>query len=468
MERGLDAVGRLVYRTLLRTAKEFDKHSVLKALITRQHLNELPAEVQQVASAFLGGPDRVFFWPAPTLPQSVVTAVQMGFRFPPSAVNLDAAFSAMRYLQGLTSIGRKHGLLGVLPNGESVGLQQLSIPEPGALLIPHPLLPGFFERAVVLLLQHSPMQGSLGLCLNRPIAGDSKTLADVAELAPFIQADQSASTPDDPAMHSMASMADDDWSDAEDEEGEQMLPLREAVRMILAPAGQEAASTKEADEADVDDLMDRSIVVEYILSPVEREDEDSVFRRGRGSSEAAGQAPQQTAVSPSVHTTAEIMEAFTDSPVFIGGPCHGLQVLHSSEELQQASPAHGVPLSQLYNVPLYAGADLQRGKELLSQGRLAPGDVRFFLGEAQWEGGQLERELAEGSWLLAPLPAPLTALLDLIPPDRPEVARRTMPDGLPQSSDTLWSIMMTSLSPEHAQLMHIVPAVRKDLAEMEF
>ena len=45
------------------------------------------------------------------LPQSVVEATRIAFRFPPGTTNIDDALLGLRYLQSLLSIGEKHGLL---------------------------------------------------------------------------------------------------------------------------------------------------------------------------------------------------------------------------------------------------------------------------------------------------------------------------------------------------------------------
>ncbi len=45
------------------------------------------------------------------LPQSVVEATRMAFRFPPGTTNIDDALLGLRYLQSLLGIGEKHGLL---------------------------------------------------------------------------------------------------------------------------------------------------------------------------------------------------------------------------------------------------------------------------------------------------------------------------------------------------------------------
>ena len=50
------------------------------------------------------------FVPSPMLPQSVVDAIRMAFRFPPGTTDVDDALLGLRYLQSLIAIGEKHGL----------------------------------------------------------------------------------------------------------------------------------------------------------------------------------------------------------------------------------------------------------------------------------------------------------------------------------------------------------------------
>ena len=62
-------------------------------------------------AAFLGGSERQMYVPSPMLPQSVLDATRMAFRFPPGQPSIDEALLGLRYLQGLLSIGERHGLI---------------------------------------------------------------------------------------------------------------------------------------------------------------------------------------------------------------------------------------------------------------------------------------------------------------------------------------------------------------------
>ncbi len=64
---------------------------------------------------------------------------------------------------------------------------------------------------------------------------------------------------------------------------------------------------------------------------------------------------------------------------------------------------------------MIAGTNVQRVKELEAAGRLFPSDLRVFVGEANWMSGQVEQELARGSWLLLSAEPGLLYNLALLP-----------------------------------------------------
>jgi putative transcriptional regulator len=62
----------------------------------------------------------------------------------------------------------------------------------------------------------------------------------------------------------------------------------------------------------------------------------------------------------------------------------------------------------------------------------SPGDIRFYLGYAGWGAGQLEWEMSQGAWLVAP-------------PDRDRVFQ--------SSIDSMWDQTVRSLGIEPASLV---------------
>jgi putative transcriptional regulator len=79
-----------------------------------------------------------------------------------------------------------------------------------------------------------------------------------------------------------------------------------------------------------------------------------------------------------------------DNVLYQGGPCDGpLMVLHTDPSLSQFEVGDGVHFT----------ADKEAIEQLVASQSTA---VKFFVGYAGWAVGQLEAELAEGSWLTTP------------------------------------------------------------------
>jgi len=83
---------------------------------------------------------------------------------------------------------------------------------------------------------------------------------------------------------------------------------------------------------------------------------------------------------------------FFDAPVFAGGPVDEdrLFFLHTFGEQ--------VPESIKIKDGLYWGGDFDTIKSLIISGQANKSNLRFFLGYAGWESGQLEKELKENTW----------------------------------------------------------------------
>lgn len=81
-------------------------------------------------------------------------------------------------------------------------------------------------------------------------------------------------------------------------------------------------------------------------------------------------------------------------PLYRGGPCRGpMMVLHGDEMIDGAPVVPGVRYTD----------DRESIERVMSNNDAARS--RYFIGYAGWGAEQLEREIAEGSWLLTPATA---------------------------------------------------------------
>lgn len=86
-------------------------------------------------------------------------------------------------------------------------------------------------------------------------------------------------------------------------------------------------------------------------------------------------------------------ECEIDSPLYQGGPCEGpMMVLHDRADLGQITVMEGVHFS----------TDKDAIEELVLD---VNDSAKYFIGYAGWTLGQLEDEIREGAWLLAPATA---------------------------------------------------------------
>lgn len=80
-----------------------------------------------------------------------------------------------------------------------------------------------------------------------------------------------------------------------------------------------------------------------------------------------------------------------DDALYVGGPCEGvLMALHPFEEQSQIEVVQGV----------YFATQSEQIQTLME--RPEEKRMRFFVGYAGWQAGQLESEMETGSWTVAP------------------------------------------------------------------
>lgn len=86
-----------------------------------------------------------------------------------------------------------------------------------------------------------------------------------------------------------------------------------------------------------------------------------------------------------------------DSVVYFGGPVQTdtIHYIHNAGKLLEGST--------LVAPGVYWGGDFQKLKSLIDQQVIHPGNIRFFVGYSGWTEGQLEMEMNDTSWVIAPM-----------------------------------------------------------------
>jgi putative transcriptional regulator len=103
-----------------------------------------------------------------------------------------------------------------------------------------------------------------------------------------------------------------------------------------------------------------------------------------------------------------------DDLLSLGGPVQqdSLHFLHRHDDVLEGA----IPVMD----GVHWGGDFETVKTLVWAEQASPRDLRFFIGYAGWSAGQLEDEVGEGGWFLAP------ATDDLVFADAPKHLWRTV------------------------------------------
>lgn len=88
--------------------------------------------------------------------------------------------------------------------------------------------------------------------------------------------------------------------------------------------------------------------------------------------------------------------SFGDFPLYEGGPVQ-LETLHYIHRLGQ-----GISGAVEIAEGIYWGGDFEQIRETVSVHDSASKDLRFFLGYSGWSGGQLQQEMTDRTWIVAP------------------------------------------------------------------
>jgi len=88
-----------------------------------------------------------------------------------------------------------------------------------------------------------------------------------------------------------------------------------------------------------------------------------------------------------------------DAPVFYGGPVQTdtIHYIHNSGDLLEGSKRIGKDV--------FWGGNFDQLKTLIKSGLIESSDIRFFVGYAGWDFGQLEEEMKMRSWVVARMEA---------------------------------------------------------------
>lgn len=91
-----------------------------------------------------------------------------------------------------------------------------------------------------------------------------------------------------------------------------------------------------------------------------------------------------------------VPEINSDLPIYNGGPVEqdNLYFIHCAPEL--------IPDSIEISSGIYWGGNFDTILDLLKDDKLEQNQIRFFLGYSGWESDQLEQELLENTWVVAP------------------------------------------------------------------
>lgn len=81
--------------------------------------------------------------------------------------------------------------------------------------------------------------------------------------------------------------------------------------------------------------------------------------------------------------------------IYNGGPVEqdNLYFIHNVPEL--------IPDSIEISNGIYWGGDFELAKDMINQGKISKGNIRFFLGYSGWSANQLEEELEDSSWIVS-------------------------------------------------------------------
>jgi putative transcriptional regulator len=85
-----------------------------------------------------------------------------------------------------------------------------------------------------------------------------------------------------------------------------------------------------------------------------------------------------------------------DLPLYLGGPVSRDNLFYMHTLGEQIEGSREIMKG------LYWGGDFNTLKQMILEGTVTESQIKFFIGYAGWEPGQLEKEIEENSWVVAP------------------------------------------------------------------
>ncbi|BDA44240.1 probable UPF0301 protein SRU_0495 at C-terminar half [Coccomyxa sp. Obi] len=462
----------------MRSARIFDRHPVLKALLSKY---SVPSDLGNLLSSFLCGQN--FYLPTPLMPRSLREFTRQTYSYPPfPEATIDTAMAGLRYLNAVLRLAEQHGLYASqqysaeahkttedyadseLPkdgaNSETFpGVQILpNTPEPGALLIAHPLQQGYFNRAVVLVTASHPWRGSTGLCINKPPETKPLLVKDHREHGSQVHGRKS------PVELLQAMIERSDTGVEASVEGP-LLAITFEVEIDETDGKEEAhTSTEDASSKEARKLYEEVCRLEEEVLRLEKEFNTKATSGGakQRSAKTAGtrdamkakHSGRSESLLSALLSDEQFSKFFSRNKIFYGGPVANgsLHTLHARADLG------GVPVIPDRRGGLRFGVSVEQLREQMLKGTVSARELQFFDGECIWAPLQLEMELTGGAWICVKMKEE-----DLVRLQQDQM-RKVLPR---RAGKQLWKRLLQSLGGEHSGMSTIPNSLAKEIAMLD-
>ncbi|GMH33597.1 hypothetical protein BSKO_01431 [Bryopsis sp. KO-2023] len=416
---------RSLYRSVLRSVKTIEENPAVKTLLyIHDEQSILPDPAKSLLDSYRG---TGWYVPGVQPKYSLKDRAIQGCQLMRRKSSVDDGLTVLRYLNGIVDQGSELNLLNhqfsdALENLEKPAVEVTDELKTGVVLLAHPLMQGWFQRSVVVLVDHTDKHTSSGLILNRPLTLTIESLKEAMDNALKEGSD------DDPKFVDV-----EGWGRLKLQKQKVQQPVvvedTEAFNERMKDAFAEAQSFvesmlereargEELDKRDAAALsMARGLLeqhfsnLEYdggVSNPDEQGSSASPPSETSQSGTGSDMGEAEDVGSPSIREEAPSnsrVESEATSPshqdrLHNGGPVLAMSVLHSPGDLQGGKRVLG-------NVHFSECAQLLWGMM-----NLTGPNVRYFLGLSTWTEGQLEEEVSKGYWIRCKAPVEVLDLLD--------------------------------------------------------